>query len=377
MEKLEWFTIFVSVENWTPAASQQTSRDVEATSGDSSTLGKDRRKNLDPENDIPVENLKLQLGFTKQSKFILEHSKLPFLRSITTLNLWGNRNVLETSCHVDNWIALCAGEQTSYMVQNVPWMEQKLSWKTLNRDRPAGSEDCTSSIERVVQESTEFENCRFLCQMAVVDPEYSHFDKSISFLGCSMEMLRSSLAKWAEKNDGGDEASWKTPLFNVHGSNKSMPVTQFDASAEFTSCLQSLHSFSDMSKRFVKMRVLWELQNHFQTQLPKEGTAPSNIKAIALCILSFPAVFVDAARPQRREDCVVDLQIEDEQLLGLDAYGYVIRASSAPQDLKLCVSFKAGKIIRALRYRFVCVRRKRAMSNILSGKRGETRFSGV
>ncbi len=67
-------------------------------------------------------------------------------------------------------------------------------------------------------------------------------------------------------------------------------------------------------ERFVRMRVLWELQNHLQTHLPEEGVAPSQGEAIALCILSFPAVYVDAARMVRGGDSMVDLWSEDEDL---------------------------------------------------------------
>ncbi len=339
VEKLEWFTIFVSVKDWSSANSRETSDAVPSTS----RKPREDKQELDSENDTPVENLKKQLGFTKNPDLILGHPKLPFLRNISKFKLWGNRNILEISCHVDSWIALCAGEQTSYMVKNVPWMARKLSLETLKCEPSPGNEGDQSSMDKVVDESIEFENCRLLCQMAVVKPEYSHLEKSTTFLGCSMEMLRSSLAKWAEKNGGDDEGCWKPCLFpydDVHGFDKVWHLDRFNASVDFTSCLRSLRSFSDMSKRFVKMRVLWELQNHLQTHLPEEGIAPNRGEAIALCMLSFPAVSIDAARKPSQDDCFVDLKLEDEALLGIDDYGYVIRASSGPQDLELRVSFK-------------------------------------
>ncbi len=73
-----------------------------------------------------------------------------------------------------------------------------------------------------------------------------------------------------------------------------------------------LRSFSDLSERFFKMRVVWELQNHLQTHLPEDGVAPSQGEAIALCILSFPALYVDAARMVRGGECVVDCTFDLE-----------------------------------------------------------------
>ncbi len=76
--------------------------------------------------------------------------------------------------------------------------------------------------------------------------------------------------------------------------------------------------FSDMSQRFVKMSLLWELQNHLQMDLPEDGVGPSQGEAIALCILSFPALYVDATRMLSGGNCVVDLDVEDERLLRID-----------------------------------------------------------
>ncbi len=114
----------------------------------------------------------------------------------------------------------------------------------------------------------EFEEERF----SQGELEYS----STTFLGCSMEMLRSSLAKWAERNNGGNEGSWRPSLFltaDVHERENTKLVCQLSASADFNSCLQSLRSFSDLSERFFKMRVVWELQNHLQTHLRRRGCA--------------------------------------------------------------------------------------------------------
>ncbi len=236
------------------------------------------------------------------------------------------------------------------MVKTEPWMEHKLSLETLNSEQSPGVATDRCSLDKVVRESVEFENRRYWCNEQRRDEEYS-----FTFLGCSMEMLRSSLAKWAERNNGGNEESWRPSLFlpdDVRVSQKAKIIGQFSASADFTSCLQSLRYFSDMSKPFVKMRVLWDLQNHLQTHLPEEGIAPSRGEAIALCILSFPALYVNAARMVRGGDSIVELGTEDEELLRIDDCEYVIRASCGPQDIKLRVSFKRREeYFKRLKYR--------------------------
>ncbi len=272
--------------------------------------------------------------------------------------LWGNRNVLEISCHVDNWIALCAGEQTSYMVHRVPWIKHKLSLENAFR-KGASIEDGYNSVDHVVGECAKFENCRFLCQMAIIQPESCHFDKSFTFLGCSMEMLRTSLAKWVEKCGTCDEGFWRPRLFSnggIHGRNKK-ELIPFEGNDDFTECLRSLRNLKDMTKSFVKMRVLWELQNHFQSHLQNNEVAPNSLEAIALCILSFPAVSVDvrdtrdpSAVPRMeewvevfegREECIVAVHGGTGQAFQIENYEYVIRASCGPQDLQLILSLTA------------------------------------
>ncbi len=218
-------------------------------------------------------------------------------------------------------------------------MERDPSLEELNSEQSSCVAGDGSSIDRVIRESVKFEQERFVYNVDRGELEYS----STTFLGCGMEMLRSSLAKWAERNNGGDEGSWRPSLFltdDVHERDNAKFVCQFSASADFTSCLESVQCLSDMAKRIFKMRVLWELQNHLQTHLPEDGVAPSQGEAIALCILSFPALYVDAGRMVVGGECVVILEPEDENVLRMEDYGYVIHTTCGPQDIKVRVSFK-------------------------------------
>ncbi len=214
-QKLEWFTIFVSLESWAPA-----SEDMEAT-GSSNSDSKSHAALNDAiysgsgsygnstgagsENDMPIENLRKQLGFSDQSDFSVRRLQFPLLQNISRKTVWGNRNILEVSCHIDNWLALCAGEHTSYMARHVPWAGRNCLLESMRKsdlgcDLPRG--------DIILNENVELERCNFLCQMAILKPEDAHLEKSVTFLGCSMEMLRSSLAKWTDSVGDVEATIW-------------------------------------------------------------------------------------------------------------------------------------------------------------------------
>ncbi len=75
VEKLEWFT-----KDWKLKASRKTAADVEVEPDISRQLSEEKEKEFDCENDIPVENVQKQLGFTKRSQLNMGCAKLPFLR---------------------------------------------------------------------------------------------------------------------------------------------------------------------------------------------------------------------------------------------------------------------------------------------------------
>ncbi len=54
VEKLEWFTIFVSVKDWKLRALRKTSEDVDVEPGISGQPSEDNQKEFDCENDTPV-----------------------------------------------------------------------------------------------------------------------------------------------------------------------------------------------------------------------------------------------------------------------------------------------------------------------------------
>ncbi len=81
------------------------------------------------------------------------------------------------------------------MVKRNPSMEHDPSLEALNSEQSRGAAGDQSNMDRVVRESVEF----------IERTEWDRWDQigTCTFLGCSMEMLRSSLAKWAERSNGG------------------------------------------------------------------------------------------------------------------------------------------------------------------------------
>ncbi len=245
---MEWFVIAVSVSKWFPTLDMVHKDDpwkADANKEESSSAD-----HSEPENNIPMENLRKQLGFSDQSHFSLTRFKFPLLRNLSKMTLWGNRNVLEVSCHIDNWLALHAGEQVSYMVKNVPWIAENCllgSKSPKNNIKRAGR---SPRSEDVLTNNFDLERCKFLCQMAILKPEDAHLDKSMTFLGCSMEVLRSSLAKWTENAGTADEWMWTPPIPTCETSDRTgNPSVLFQASGVLTSFLRRLKCISQLSER--------------------------------------------------------------------------------------------------------------------------------
>ncbi len=68
----------MSVKDWKLKDSPKVSRDFDSELGSSRTAGEDIEKEFDCKNDIPVENVRKQLGFTKRRQLIMGDAKLPF-----------------------------------------------------------------------------------------------------------------------------------------------------------------------------------------------------------------------------------------------------------------------------------------------------------
>ncbi len=68
----------MSIKDWKLGASWNTSADVDGERDMTLQPIEDNEKEFDYVNDIPVENVKKQLGFGKRQQLIMGDAKLPF-----------------------------------------------------------------------------------------------------------------------------------------------------------------------------------------------------------------------------------------------------------------------------------------------------------
>lgn len=144
----------------------------------------------------------------------------------------------------------------------------------------------------LVDETTNFSSRKteqLLYQLPCEDSEAALLEQRITFLGCSMECLRSSLAVWVQKNPRALESIWSPELREDAEKNRQDQFA-FRASDSFSRCLGKQNWCIRANDRHVQMRLLWELQNYFQSVIPEEGLSPERHEAIILCLLSFPAI---------------------------------------------------------------------------------------
>ncbi len=78
---------FVSVENWAPTIDVKNLKEPDEQ--ECSSHEDSNNTDMEPENDIPIENLRKQLGFAKRSDFCSSRFKFPLLRNICRKNSVG------------------------------------------------------------------------------------------------------------------------------------------------------------------------------------------------------------------------------------------------------------------------------------------------
>ncbi len=114
-----------------------------------------------------------------------------------------------------------------------------------------------------------------------------------------MENRRSSLATWVENNSSVQAASWAP---NINLREDGVRKFDFHASKDFELCLMEISTASCWAKRYLQMRLLWELQNNLHSRLPDGGLSPNHVEDMLLCILSFPAICADASEIEQQAE---------------------------------------------------------------------------
>eukprot|EP00178_Gracilaria_changii_P009876 TRINITY_DN286_c0_g1_i1.p1 TRINITY_DN286_c0_g1~~TRINITY_DN286_c0_g1_i1.p1 ORF type:complete len:1287 (-),score=185.75 TRINITY_DN286_c0_g1_i1:9033-12893(-) len=360
-EHLELFAIFLWVQN--------TSRNLEETS--------DKTKCREGENftasKASYEFLQRQLGLDEDER-ALEQLGYPFSKHARSRHLWYNRNVLEVSCRIDNWLALSSAEQLCSLedvigmskveydpstekseelgasnpsasvvsgerrnsIQRTPTqcLEQDSAFPEIqNRAAQASADSADKPREKeesYYRQSKILETKRLRFQLANDETRYDHSEQSLSFMGCVMESLRSGLAYQlytgliSEREDKEKRrSSWIVPI--------PADFLEFPISQELWKCLRKRKCKGDLHSA-VQERLLWECQvgtHHcFQTDL-SEPDVHEKVSSMILFILGFPSVFI---RPNAGYD-----------RFGTTHLRYTIHAARPPQTFHILVEIERYK----------------------------------
>ncbi len=302
INEIEWLAVFLSLKTWTARNS-------------STDFSKDGDEPEVDESHFPVVNLSAQLGFVEKngSRKVSQHFNIPFHKYSKRSLLWGNRNLLECSLHIDNWIAITAGGYIKDMIRHSNGKSLFSSW----------------SFE--YNKKLEYDRSRF--QQLFMAPFENHFEQTLTFLGCSMECLRTMLAKWTVRNVILQRSEWNPKLKNSYN-------IEMEISEDFKDCLNSLYQKSDMESMYFRMRLLWELQNSIREQLIYLSEGPSSERAFILCILSYPAISIDIVTYSPNEESSVSIKVEeyDDEDFRVSHFSFKIKAEGLPDNCEILVS---------------------------------------
>lgn len=350
--ELEWLAIFLSVDEssvpYTTIESYEKAEHIPPSFEDDSSSISDNEitASLQGEEElkpcgITLNNLHIQLGIEIPDSESTELrsgtvSSFPVIRTALRQCFLNNRSIYEISIHIDNTLALCIGDQYAFMISKESDME---TWIVAGCEILAlGVEKYGRLASNLSKSELPAERKRLLYQLTCEAPEFSNFDQRMTFLGCSMEHLRSSLAKWVEHHPSENSTVW-TPKIPIS------EVFKFRTSESLSQCVHPWMLNAKIGHRYGQMRLLWELQNHFHRSLPEEGVSPESPVAMILCILSFPAVEVkpayssteitDEGAVATNRDCQCNVSFDLQQKVDV-----IISIPLGPQNIYVEVSLQ-------------------------------------
>ena len=144
----------------------------------------------------------------------MEEAKLrsfPLLRDCPSSTLWCSRNVLEVSLCKENLMALYRGANTCYMTEHASGLKNRCAWRAVEAEQSVEHNEMSEKggcmQARMYSAQCEVVNESSMYQFSVEEPDYKLMEQRISFLGCSIECLRTSLGKWASRNMQHDETA--------------------------------------------------------------------------------------------------------------------------------------------------------------------------
>lgn len=288
---LEWLAVFLSVPDWGSRISSTESFSTESDSFSSTNVAID---NLTSQLGVASSGLESGLFFPKCL------TSFPLFKNTLQRIICGNRNLLEASQHIDNMLALSTGSQIHFNSKKAETAQRiKISSNSVGI---ADMKNLYSSNESIAETSepdvadeydqgiylkgrekrpettvpgsshSSREADRFMYLLLTDDPESTLLGQRITFLGCSIESLRSSLTVWVQNNPKSPASVW-SPSFKRTGTEEHERFT-FRASDSFAKCFKLKDWDMLVKERHAQLRLLWELQNYFHHLIPEEGLSP-------------------------------------------------------------------------------------------------------
>lgn len=304
MEKLEWLSIllrigFHSMETRKVPLHDPTMETPPKYAGDftHNHTANDSESGLDS-NDLAIHNLYKQLGFLDDPQVSSLRSRLPscsmFPLSPSHFDLFSPSNRLSLLCgdFIDTWLALLAGDDVAYL------QEHEVFWHGVYdpqkpTDRHLAKNGFYESFPTLRGYHHKLEIARMNHQLARHQHRYHHIEYSLSFMGHSMEVVRSLLAIRALKIGGLSELEWA--IRSEKSSNEAVPIGCLGDLISMELC--SPKGKARFRRKDLQTCLLVDVQTlcqaHCLTNMDTSGVP------IMLTILSFPSLQVKLGQASR------------------------------------------------------------------------------
>ncbi|KAI0567757.1 Sel1-repeat containing protein [Gracilaria domingensis] len=349
INKLEWLTILIymgmlsrqckakqrecrkSVESTSTSSSDHSSSSSSSSSSDSSVAVYLEHTCSNVDSDQAIATLRAQLNVPNQPvsrnrparKHLytadngLIRSAFPIGMNLISLPSINNRLVAKVGELIDVWMALVSGAQVSFLVKelNEEWRAFCLAPDNIELCEIGQTmEECGTRVRAI---NYELEKRRLERRIADQTHKYKFMDQFITFMGYRMESLRSSLARWVNRNEGksGDD------FFNTTN-KKDFRELEFRVplSRAIVALLEGSQYSEVLNRRCVQCRLIWELQNFLESillphaQLYTYAEDDVYVATIMLFVLSFPSLHVKTCA--KNESC--NVQQSESKAGGLD-----------------------------------------------------------